>query len=254
MFKNNIVVLIASSLLSVQPAIAAVVTKASEAEVHVQICDTEAKIYDALNLNSGDAEPRRLWFFDNQDLSLYDEGIILRATQDGVEDHVKFDTKLRPVVIADLDDIWSVEEGFKCELDYYATRHIEGCRLRHKDTKSNLDLVISGSRQPQSLVTLLQQDFLDDGKSTSIQRVHLRVFGPAVILAWQLGTIAGLSGVELEIWQAGRGLVISELSLRVDRASADFASRQLRQHLVITGLNLCIDDEAKTRQVLESFR
>lgn len=61
-------------------------------------------------------ERRNVFFFDTQDLTLVEKGVVLRArlTRGGADDST---VKLRPVVPAEIDAYWRNADGFEIELD-----------------------------------------------------------------------------------------------------------------------------------------
>ena len=225
-----------------------------QAEVHVQICGDQERSKAALHLVEADAEQRSIWFFDRQNLALYDSGVILRATRKHHDDSYKMDVKLRPIASASISGRWWAEDGFSCEWDTYAMRNVESCRLRDEGDASALLRVVNGSRAPQVLVTTRQSELLGEVKYFDLNAYTLRPFGPARVQIWDLGTFAGIDDVQVEFWQAGRSLVMTEVSVKVDLDIAPNVSGALRRQVTDLGLTLCTDDMAKTRQVLESFQ
>ncbi len=205
-------------------------------------------------LREADLEPerRRVYFFDTQELALFDAGVVLRArvTKDSADDST---VKLRPVVPADIDSRWRETDGFEIELDMVGDKPVCSAKLEAEQRRDEIDQVADGERPMRTLFSEDQEELIGDYAPIGISWNELSVLGPVDVRKWELEPAAFPHEVTIEEWVLPDDSDLIELSVKVPADQAVSAGKDFRALLADRGLDPSGDQQAKTRTVLEFF-
>ena len=167
-------------------------------------------------LREADLEPerRRVYFFDTQELALFDAGVVLRArvTKDAADDST---VKLRPVVPADIDRRWRQTDGFEIELDMVGDTPVCSAKLEAEQRRDEIDEVAAGERPMRTLFSEDQEDLIGDYAPIGISWNELSVLGPVDVRKWELEPAGFPHEVTVEEWVLPDDSDLIELSVKV---------------------------------------
>ena len=193
-----------------------------------------------------------MYFFDNQELALFDGGVVLRArvTRDAADDST---VKLRPVVPADIDRRWRETDGFEIELDMVGDTPVCSAKLEAKQRRDEIDNVAAGDRALRTLFSEDQERLIGDYAPIGISWHELSVLGPVDVRKWELEPAGFPHEVTVEEWVLPDESDLVELSIKVPPDEAVDAGMAFRALLADRGLDPSGDQQAKTRTVLQFF-
>jgi hypothetical protein len=197
-------------------------------------------------------ERRRVYFYDTQELVLFDAGVVLRArvTRDAADDST---VKLRPVVPADIDRRWKQTDGFKIELDMVGDTPVCSAKLEAEQRRDEIDDVAAGERPMRTLFSDDQENLIGDYAPIGISWHELSVLGPVDVRKWELEPAGFPHEVTIEEWVLPDDSDLIELSIKVATDQALDAGKAFRALLSERGLDSTGDQQAKARTVLEFF-
>jgi hypothetical protein len=205
-------------------------------------------------LRKADVEPqlRRVYFFDTQELPLYDAGVVLRArvTRDAADDST---VKLRPVVPAEIDRRWRETDGFEIELDMVGDTPVCSAKLEATQRRDEIDQVAAGERRLRTLFSEDQERLIGDFAPIGLSWHELSVLGPVDVRKWELEPAGFPHEVTVEEWVLPDESDLIELSFKVAPGQAVDGGRAFRALLAERGLDPYGDQQAKARTVLEFF-
>ena len=197
-------------------------------------------------------ERRRVYFYDTQELALFDSGVVLRArvTRDAADDST---VKLRPIVPADIDRRWKQTDGFKIELDMVGDTPVCSAKLEAEQRRDEIDDVAAGERPMRTLFSDDQENLIGDYAPIGIAWNELSVLGPVDVRKWELEPAGFPHEVTVEEWVLPDDSDLIELSIKVATDQALDAGKAFRALLAERGLDPTGDQQAKARTVLEFF-
>jgi hypothetical protein len=195
---------------------------------------------------------RKIWFFDSDDLALFDAHVVLRAraTEGAGEDTT---VKLRPVVPAAVDPAWTDIDGFEIQLDVVGADPQPSAKLDADQDPGELADVVAGRRALDRLFSADQERFLHDLARIGEPLAAVSPRGPIDVQRWTLEPDLLTEKVTVERWVMPAGDDFVELSIKAKPADADQAGRAFRAWLAHVGLDASAPQESKTRKVLEAF-
>jgi hypothetical protein len=197
-------------------------------------------------------ERRRVYFFDTQELALFDAGVVLRArvTRDAADDST---VKLRPVVPADVDRRWTETDGFEVELDMVGDTPVCSAKLEAEQRRDEIEKVAAGERPMRTLFSEDQESLIGDYAPIGIAWHELSVLGPVDVRKWEIEPARFPHEVTIEEWMLPDDSDLIELSIKVPTDEAVDAGKAFRALLAERGLDPTGDQQAKARTVLEFF-
>ncbi len=205
-------------------------------------------------LEGAEIEPerRRVYFYDTQELALFDAGVVLRArvTRDAADDST---VKLRPVVPADIDRRWKQTDGFKIELDMVGDTPVCSAKLEAEQRRDEIDDVAAGERPMRTLFSDDQENLIGDYAPIGISWNELSVLGPVDVRKWELEPPGFPHEVTVEEWVLPDDSDLIELSIKVPTDQALDAGKAFHALLDERGVDPTGDQQAKARTVLEFF-
>ena len=214
--------------------------------------DQEMKAVRLFRLDRSLAEERSIYFFDARKLTLFDNGLILRARQlkDGADDST---VKMRPVEPTKVASEWTKEDGFKLEADVIGPKIIRTASLGHPRKRGEIKDVAAGARKIKELFSKRQETFIETFCPITVGLGDLHVLGPIEALRWQFKSPKLSSEITAEEWHIPDGTDLLELSIKVDPKDALKARDEFEKFLRDAGVANEGVQEAKTRVALKFF-
>jgi hypothetical protein len=206
----------------------------------------------AFGLDPSTGERRRIFFFDAAGLSLFRNGIVLRAREvkGGQDDST---VKIRPVDPHQLADKWQRLKGFKLEADGVGDKLTRSASLSVDQGKDEIKAVESGIRAIEKLFSPDQEQLLADMSPVRVNFAALQVLGPVHALRWDVRHERLPFRITAEEWTLDDGRDLLELSIKVPTAQASTASAAFDDFLRGVDLKPQGGQETKTRIALAFF-
>jgi hypothetical protein len=205
----------------------------------------------ALKLSSGAAEKRAVYFYDTQQLDLFNRGVILRARK-MIGDDDDSTVKIRPLGAAQVAKSWFSMDGFKCEIDRVGAKSVESCSLTARQDKDEIDDVAAAERSIDKLYSDAQERLLGDYGMVPSWK-SLRALGPVKAQVWHVSRPGVASELTAELWTLPNQARILEISTRVGAAKASATLADLTHALEKLGLDARGVQETKTKAALAFF-
>jgi hypothetical protein len=142
---------------------------------------------------------RKIWFFDSDDLALFDAHVVLRAraTEGAGEDST---VKLRPVVPSAVDPMWKEVDGFEIQLDVVGADPQPSAKLDADQDAGELADVVAGRRALDRLFSADQERFLRDLARIGEPLATVAPRGPVDVQRWTLEPDLLTEKVTVERW------------------------------------------------------
>lgn len=214
--------------------------------------DATAAARSTLRLRHERAERRWVHFYDTPELSLFGEGLILRARKvaDGEDDST---VKVRPLVADDAPAEIAGADGFECETDWLLDRTVASCKLSADQGTGEIDEVAAGVRELEKLFSPEQEDFITWAAPDAPSLEELDDLGPVDVWVWRIRSRRLPAQVTAEHWVIDGAGELLEISMRVPETDAEDAMDALLGWLESRGIAVSDTQETKTRWVLEHF-
>jgi hypothetical protein len=207
---------------------------------------------NAFGLDPKAGERRRIYFFDTNELTLFNKGIVLRAraVKGGTDDST---VKIRPVDPRKLAAKWHELKGFKIEADGVGDKLIRSASLSVDQGDDEIDQVEKKHRAIEKLFSPVQEQLLADMSPIRVDLGGLRILGPVQALRWTVQHEGLPYRITAEEWTLPNRRDLLEVSIKVPSAQAGAASAAF--HSFLEGLKLQPrgGQETKTRVALEFF-
>ena len=220
-------------------------------EVKVTIVERqEDAVLEKFGLDRGEAERRRIYFYDTPKLALYKKGVVLRAREtagEGCDSTVK----IRPVDPAKVDGSWRKKDGFKLEADAVGQKVIRSASFTTVQRDKEIEEVASGSRPIEKLFTGDQEAFLVALSPVAVDFGALVALGPVASLRWKFENEGLPYGICAEEWRLPNGHDLLELSIKSTTGQAAAARAAFEGFLHEFGFETDGGQQTKTRAALE---
>jgi hypothetical protein len=233
---------------------AARATAGTEAiEVKVTIAERhEDDVLRKFRLASGDAEKRRIYFYDTRELGLFKKGVALRAREMD-DDACDSTVKIRPVEPEQVDAKWRKKSGFKLEADAVGKKVIRSASFTCKQQPKEIEEVASGARPIEKLFTGDQEDFLNEMAPVTVDFSRVVALGPVAARRWRFENPGLPYELCVEEWLLPNKQDLIEISIKTKREEAAAAQAALHGFLDELGLAAQTGQQTKTRLALEYF-
>jgi hypothetical protein len=195
---------------------------------------------------------REVVFFDTPDLTLYDNGIVLRGrrTQQKQDDTV---VKLRPCLPADLPAEIRTSPNLKVEMDVTSTGHVVSASLKGVRPAGTMVGVLNGKSSLGKFFTKEQRSFLVDRWPEGLGWDDLVPLGPAYVILIKAIPEGYSRKLVMEMWHFPGELPLVELSTKGTPAEVFVVRNEIVEFLSSRGLQATGEQEPKTRRALEFF-
>jgi uncharacterized protein YjbK len=214
--------------------------------------DQEQMVHSALEREDVEPEKRQVYFFDTDNLDLYESGLVLRARK--VQDDTDNTTvKLRPVVPADIGERWKRLAEFSIEMDAMGEKLVCSAKLDSEQEGGEIDSVMEGKTDQRKLFTSDQEELIREFGPGGVDWDQIHPLGPVDTRKYELEMDELDHEVTVEIWVLPDGSDLVELSIKVAPDEAEDAGRDLREFLTSQGFDVGGDQQTKTRAALNFF-
>jgi hypothetical protein len=206
---------------------------------------------EALGMDPLGAQVRLVYFFDTPDLTLEQQGVVVRArrvAQKGDDSVVK----LRPVVPTELSR--DVRESPMCmvEVDAMPGGHV--CSASMKGVpRTPVHDVATGSAPLRKLFSKEQRAFFAANAPEGIGLDDLSLLGPIFVLKLKATPPGYARKMVVELWLYPDGSRVLELSTKCGTAEAFQVAAESRAFLSERGISVAGAPTTKTRKALEFF-
>src|SRR5439155_2261324 len=188
----------------------------------------------ALGMDPLDAQIRQVFFLDTPDLSLYEQGVVVRArrVQRKGDDSV---VKLRPVVPGDLPDDIRSSAAFGVEVDASPQGFVCSGSMKGVPGSSVREAV--GGKQPlRNLFSKEQRAFFAEHAPDGIEIDDLKVLGPIFVRKLKYSPEELGRRLVAEIWLYPDDTRILELSTKCAPSEAFQVAAETRAYLAARGV------------------
>ena len=214
----------------------------------------EDEVLEALEQAHLKPEARKVYFFDTEELTLFEAGIVLRARQvhDGADDST---VKLRPVDSKTIGERWKADPKLEFEVDAVGDKYVSSAKLSADQDRGEIDEVARGERSVRSLFSGDQEQFLGDHApgGAPVDWDRLRALGPVNVHKWQFEPKDLGYEVTVEEWVLPDRSDLVEISINVDPNEAVEANERFVDFLRSRGFDTEGEQQTKTRTALEYF-
>ena len=230
----------------------ALIKDSDSVELKLTIPETEhSSTVAALRIDPLDAQIRQVFFFDTPDLTLYEQGVVVRArrVQKKGDDSV---VKLRPVVPSQLPSGVRRLPEFGVEVDAMPGGYVCSGSLKGIP-KADVRETIMGGGRTRKLFSKEQRAFYAEHAPEGLALDDLSMLGPIFVLKLKFAPEDFDRRLVVELWLYPDGSRILELSTKCAPAEAFQAAAEARAFLTEQGVDLEGAQETKTRKALEFF-
>ena len=206
----------------------------------------------ALELDPLEAQIRQVFFFDTPELTLQEQGVVVRARriQGKGGDSI---VKLRPVVPKELPEELRRSGAFRVEVDALPGGFVCSGTLKGSPDAADVHRATKGELPLRKLFSKEQRQLYAKHAPDGIALDDLAVLGPIFVLKLRLFPPELGRRLVAEMWLYPDGSRILELSTRCETTEAFQVAVETRAFLVARGVDLSGEQETKTRKALEFF-
>jgi hypothetical protein len=207
---------------------------------------------EAFKLDPMEGQQRRIFFFDTEELSLFEKGLLLRAREvKGAADDST--VKIRPIDPESIGAKWRRLDRFKLEADGVGDRRIRSASLSVEQGDDEIRAVARGQRAIKKLFSEEQEAFLAEMSPVPVDFGALTVLGPVNALRWKVKQKGLPYDITVEEWTLPSGRDLLEVSIKVPTAQESAASADFDSFLKRLSLEPQGGQETKTRIALEEL-
>jgi hypothetical protein len=194
---------------------------------------------------------REVTFFDTPDLTLFHNGVVVRArrTQYADDDTV---VKLRPVKPSALPPKIQASKNLKVEMDVTRGSYVVSASLKGSRSSGAVLRAIAGERPLEHLFTKEQRAFFAD-HSPGVGWDDLMPLGPIFIVLLKFVPTGFGRRVTLEQWHYPGEVPLVEMSTKTTPSNAMQVASESVEFLTGLGLSASGTREPKTRKALEFY-
>jgi len=206
----------------------------------------------ALGADPLEAQIRQVVFFDTPDLTLYEQGVVVRARRiQGKGDDSA--VKLRPVDPDKVPDRLRRNAAFRIEVDALPGGFVCSGALKSALRPTDVREVLAGERALRKLFSKEQRALYAEHAPAGIGLDDLSVLGPIFVLKVRFEPPKLRRRLVGEMWLYPDGSRILELSTRCGTNEAFQLAAETRAFLAGAGIDVSGEQETKTRKALEYF-
>src|SRR5262245_31181847 len=204
-----------------------------------------------LGIDPLEGKIREVTFFDTPDLTLFHNGVVVRArrTQNDDDDTV---VKLRPVKPAELPPKIQESKNLKVEMDVTKGSYVVSASLKGSRSSGSALKAIAGERPLEKLFSKEQRAFFAD-HSAGVDWDDLISLGPIYILLLKFVPTGFARRVTLEQWNYPGEVPLVEMSTKTTPNKAMQVASEGVEFLSGLGLSASGTQEPKTRKALEFY-
>jgi hypothetical protein len=206
----------------------------------------------ALGMDPMDAQIRQVVFLDTPDLTLDQNGVVVRARriQGKGEDSV---VKLRPVVPEHLSPGVRKSPAFRVEVDANPGGFVCSATLKGALRGAVVKAALAGALPLRKLFSKEQRSFFAQHAPGGIALDDLSILGPIFVLKLRCTPVELGRRLVAELWLLPDGSRVVELSTRCATGEAFQVAAEARAFLAERGVDVSSEQSMKTRKALEYF-
>jgi hypothetical protein len=226
---------------------------ADTVELKVTVPDSDLRsAVQALGMDPLDAQLRQVYFFDTPDLTLYENGLVVRArrVQRKGDDSV---VKLRPVVPNELPADLRQSKGFGVEVDAMPGGFVCSASFKGVPKPPGVRDTVAAGASLRKLFSKEQRGLYDAYAPEGIALDDLSVLGPILVLKLKFSPEGYDRRLVAELWNYPDNSRVLELSTKCAPSEAFQVAMETRVFLSSSGVDLSGEQEPKTRKALEFF-
>jgi hypothetical protein len=207
---------------------------------------------DSLDLDPLEAGMRQAVFFDTPDLTLYSNGVVVRARrmQGGAGDTV---VKLRPLPKGVRVGKNQRPKGLSVEVDAMPGGFVCSGSIKDTTTSAEVRKVALGRAKIGSIFSKAQKDLFRQHAPKDLKMSDLSILGPITLLKLKFSPKAFGRPMVAELWMYPDGSKILELSTKTIPTAAFQVSAEARSFLADHGIDLTAEQQTKTKTALKYF-
>ena len=204
-----------------------------------------------LGIDPLEAKIRQVTFFDTPDLTLYRNGLVVRArrTQKADDDTV---VKIRPAKPAELPPKVLESKNLKIEMDVTRGSYVVSASLKGSRSAGAVLKATAGERPLANLFTKEQRAFFAD-HSPDVGWDDLVPLGPIYIMLLKFVPTGFSRRITVEQWHYPGEIPLVELSTKTTPGNVLEVAAETAEFLRGYGLDASGAQEPKTRKALEFF-
>jgi hypothetical protein len=214
--------------------------------------DQEAMVFASLEGTDAEPQKREVYFFDDDDLTLYESGLVLRARKvHGDTDNTT--VKLRPVTPDQVAERRKKQDDFAIEIDAVGEKVVCSAKLDADQGQGEIDAWIAGEREASKLLTKEQEELIRQYAPVQVDWTAMRPLGPIDVRKWEIQPEHLDDEITIEEWTLPDGSNLLELSIKVSPDDAEEAAEKFRAFLAERALDVEGDQQTKTKVALAYF-
>lgn len=216
--------------------------------------EDEERCYESLDISERIAARRAIYFFDTQDLTLNQAGLVLRARDIENDNHDSV-VKIRPVQPERVDDKWRNTEGFKIEADVVGDRVIVSASLKAAQKKGAIKKAVGENKKYKisDLFSKKQKKFIAEYLDEPIRFDDLIVLGPVETLRADIQRPGMAYKLTAEYWTLPDESHLLEMSIKCRPEEAVVAREVFTAYLAGHGLDPHGAQATKTKLALSGL-
>jgi hypothetical protein len=206
----------------------------------------------ALGVDPLDAQIRQVYFFDTPDLTLYKNGLVVRArrVQRKGDDSV---VKLRPVVPEELPAELRDSKNFGVEVDAMPGGFVCSGSMKRSLGSADVKDAVRGEKPIRKLFSKEQRSLYEAHAPDGLGVDDLSILGPIFVLKLKWAPEGYDRKLVAELWLYPDNSMILELSTKCAPSEAFQVAAETRAFLTQRGVDLAGEQETKTKKALEFF-
>jgi hypothetical protein len=206
----------------------------------------------ALGVDPLDGQLRQVYFFDTTDLTLYRNGLVVRArrVQRKGDDSV---IKLRPVVPEDLPAELRDSPSFGVEVDAMPGGYVCSGSMKRALGSDDVKDAVLGDKPIRKLFSKEQRSLYADHAPEGLELDDLTILGPILVLKVKFRPKGHDRKLVAEVWLYPDNSMILELSTKCAPPEAFDVAAETRVFLTQHGVDVTGEQETKTKKALEFF-
>ncbi len=222
-----------------------------ELKLTVPVSD-RSKGASALGVDPLDGQIRQVYFFDTPDLTLYQEGLVVRArrVQRKGDDSV---VKLRPVVPDELPAELRGSPNFGVEVDAMPGGFVCSGSMKRALGSPDVREAVLGRKPIQKLFSKEQRSLYAAHAPEGLELNDLSILGPIFVLKLKFRPEGYDRKLVAELWLYPDNSMILELSTKCAPPEALNVAAETRMFLTQRDIDVGGEQETKTKKALEFF-
>jgi hypothetical protein len=226
---------------------------ADSVELKLTVPDTDLRSASlALGMDPLDAQIRQVFFFDTPELTLEQQGLVVRARRVQGREH---DTvvKLRPVVPDELSAGLRKSPNLVVEVDAMPGGFVCSASMKGRLGETDVMEYTGGDRPLRKLFSKEQRSFYESNAPEGLAIDGLATLGPITVFKLKFAPKGFERKMVAELWMYPDNSRILELSTKCMPSEAFQVAMETRLFLEKRGVDLTGDQQTKTRTALEYF-